>query len=55
VEIQSLYDDSARIAGQLKAGDQVVALGAHLLRDGEPVRLNEQIAATTATAGGGGR
>ena len=53
VEIQSLNDDSARIAGQLKAGDQVVALGAHLLRDGEPVRLNEQIAATTA--GGGER
>jgi RND family efflux transporter MFP subunit len=52
VEIRNLEDDSARIAGQLKAGDLVVALGAHLLRDREPVRLNGQIAAVTAEGGG---
>jgi len=51
VEIQSLDDDSARIAGQLKEGDQIVALGAHLLRDGERVRLNDHIAAATAEGG----
>jgi RND family efflux transporter MFP subunit len=39
VVVQRLDDDSARIAGQLKQGDRVVALGAHLLREGEPVRV----------------
>lgn len=39
VVVQHLDDDSARIAGQLKQGDRVVALGAHLLREGEPVRV----------------
>jgi len=39
VVVQRLDDDSARVAGQLKQGDRVVALGAHLLREGEPVRV----------------
>jgi RND family efflux transporter MFP subunit len=39
VVVQHLDDDSARIAGQLQQGDRVVALGAHLLREGEPVRV----------------
>jgi RND family efflux transporter MFP subunit len=42
VVVQHLDDDSARIAGQLKQGDRVVALGAHLLREGEPVRVATQ-------------
>ncbi|MGO4701160.1 efflux RND transporter periplasmic adaptor subunit [Dyella sp. 2RAB6] len=50
VTVQHLDDDSARIAGQLKQGDRVVALGAHLLREGEPVRVAGQ-AVTAATAG----
>lgn len=50
VAIQQLDDDSAGITGQLKSGDQIVALGAHLLRDGEQVRIAGQ-AADTATAG----
>jgi RND family efflux transporter MFP subunit len=39
VEVLGLSDDSARIAGELNVGEPIVALGAHLLRDGEEVRL----------------
>lgn len=39
VVVQLLADDSARVTGQLKAGDLIVALGAHLLREGEQVRV----------------
>ena len=39
VQILGLSDDAARVAGDLKVGEQIVALGAHLLRDGEEVRL----------------
>ena len=48
VQVLGLSDDSARIAGDLAAGEQVVALGAHLLRDGEEVRLPQQSAASVA-------
>lgn len=51
VTIQRIGDDSARVAGQLKQGDRIVALGAHLLREGEPVRLAGQRAAAALTAG----
>ncbi|WP_310124702.1 efflux RND transporter periplasmic adaptor subunit [Paraburkholderia terricola] len=47
VAIQHLDDDGARVAGQLSQGDRVVALGAHLLRDGEQVRVAGQAAAAT--------
>jgi len=46
VAIQNLEDDGARITGQLEQGDRIVALGAHLLRDGEQVRVAAQPAAT---------
>ncbi|KQB55214.1 hypothetical protein AQS70_19300 [Pseudomonas endophytica] len=39
VHVLGLVDDSARVAGDLKLGEQIVALGAHLLREGETVRL----------------
>ncbi|MDM0042589.1 efflux RND transporter periplasmic adaptor subunit [Variovorax sp. J22G21] len=39
VVVQLLDFDRAQVAGQLKQGDQVVALGAHLLREGEQVRV----------------
>lgn len=42
VVIQSLDDDGASIAGQLEQGDRIVALGAHLLREGEQVRVAGQ-------------
>jgi RND family efflux transporter MFP subunit len=45
VQIASLSDGAASIVGNLKAGDRVVALGAHLLHEGEQVRV-------TASQGG---
>lgn len=39
VQLAGLGEDSALIGDGLKAGDRVVALGAHLLREGEPVRV----------------
>ncbi|WWL67675.1 efflux RND transporter periplasmic adaptor subunit [Burkholderia pseudomallei] len=48
VVVQHLDDDSARVTGQLKQGDGVVALGAHLLHEGEPVRVaSEAVAMAT--------
>ena len=44
VAVQHVDDENARIAGQIKRGDRVVALGAHLLREGEPVRVAGQAA-----------
>jgi len=37
VQVLGLSDDSARVSGPLKAGEQVVALGAHLLHESEEV------------------
>ncbi|WP_114974152.1 efflux RND transporter periplasmic adaptor subunit [Rhodoferax ferrireducens] len=50
VTVQRLGDDGARIAGQLKAGERIVALGTHLLREGEQVRV-AGLAVATATEG----
>jgi len=50
VTVESLEDDRAQVTGPLKQGDQVVALGAHLLREGEQVR----VAASAATPAVGG-
>ncbi|BEP63676.1 efflux RND transporter periplasmic adaptor subunit [Variovorax sp. V213] len=52
VKVESLEDDRAQVTGQLKQGDRVIALGAHLLRDGEEVRVAGAVA---APAGGGAR
>ena len=41
VQVAGLGNESAAVVGDLKAGDRVVALGAHLLREGEQVRLPE--------------
>jgi len=49
VTIHDLDDDGARVAGELKQGDRIVALGAHLLREGEPVRVAGEVAAAAAT------
>ncbi|WP_354684270.1 efflux RND transporter periplasmic adaptor subunit [Cupriavidus necator] len=49
VAIQSLGDEGARVTGQVKPGDHIVALGAHLLREGQQVRVAGQ-ATSTATA-----
>lgn len=39
VQIAALGDEAASVIGKLEAGDRVVALGAHLLHEGEQVRL----------------
>jgi RND family efflux transporter MFP subunit len=44
VQIARLSDEAASVVGNLKAGDRVVALGAHLLHEGEAVRLGSEIA-----------
>src|SRR5205807_1107739 len=50
VQIASLSDGTAQVLGNLKAGDRVVALGAHLLREGEQIRLAETETARNLTA-----
>jgi RND family efflux transporter MFP subunit len=39
VHIAGLSDDAASVIGELQEGDRIVALGAHLLHEGAPVRL----------------
>ncbi|MGN8109964.1 efflux RND transporter periplasmic adaptor subunit [Paraburkholderia sp. 22098] len=45
VTVLHLGDDSARVSGKLEQGDRVIALGAHLLREGEQVRVSAQAVA----------
>jgi RND family efflux transporter MFP subunit len=52
VQIVRLGDEAASVVGKLKAGDRVVALGAHLLHEGEQVRLGGEAAAGAAAKGG---
>ncbi|MEB2624329.1 efflux RND transporter periplasmic adaptor subunit [Pseudomonas sp. YuFO8] len=42
VQVLGLSDDAVRVAGDLEVGEQIVALGAHLLREGEEVKLPPQ-------------
>lgn len=39
VKIMSISDDAARVEGNLKVNDQIIGLGAHLLHEGEKVRV----------------
>ena len=50
VTIVRLGDEGASVAGQIKQGDRIVALGAQLLREGQQVRVAGQ-GAGTAIAG----
>jgi RND family efflux transporter MFP subunit len=52
VHIARLSDEAAAVVGELKAGDRVVALGAHLLHEGEYVRLAGDFATGEAVKGG---
>ncbi|MET0267335.1 MAG: efflux RND transporter periplasmic adaptor subunit, partial [Duganella sp.] len=45
VTVQRLSDDSAHVAARLRQGERIVALGAHLLREGETVRIAGEAAA----------
>jgi len=39
VQVLGLSDDAARVTGNINVGERIVGLGAHLLREGEEVRL----------------
>jgi RND family efflux transporter MFP subunit len=54
VRVRGIGDDTARVDGELKAGDQVIAFGAHLLHEGETVRIGgarQQVADAGNTGG----
>src|SRR3954471_9474199 len=52
VQIAGLSSEAASVIGSLEAGDRVVALGAHLLHEGAPVRLMESEAARRVAVNG---
>jgi hypothetical protein len=52
VQIARLSDEAASVVGNLKVGDPVVALGAHLLHEGEHVRLRGEATPGMAAKGG---
>jgi RND family efflux transporter MFP subunit len=58
VDVVGIGDDTARVRGDLKPGDRVVALGAHLLHEGDKVRdkarvdgASQQVAAAAVPGG----
>jgi RND family efflux transporter MFP subunit len=55
VHIAGLSNEAASVVGDFKPGDRVVALGAHLLQEGEHVRLAESKAAQHVAAKSGGQ
>src|SRR5437667_1932545 len=55
VQIAGLSGDASSVVGNFKPGDRVVALGAHLLQEGEHVRLAESKAAQHVAAKSGGQ
>ena len=52
VHIAGLSDEAASVVGELETGDRVVALGAHLLHEGERVRLAQSEAASSVAFNG---
>lgn len=46
VTILKLDDDAARVSGSIKQGNRIVALGAHLLHEGEQVKMASHASAT---------
>ncbi|ASK99393.1 efflux RND transporter periplasmic adaptor subunit [Xanthomonas citri] len=53
VAVLGLDDDHANVAGTLARGERIVALGAHLLREGEQVRIAGENAAVSSPASAG--
>jgi hypothetical protein len=51
VQIVRLGDEAAWVVGKVNVGDRVVALGAHLLHEGEQVRLAGEAAPGVAAKG----
>jgi RND family efflux transporter MFP subunit len=52
VQIAGLGGEAASVVGNLEAGDRVVALGAHLLHEGEHVRLAQSETAQSVAVNG---
>ena len=52
VQIAGLSGEAASVVGNLEAGDRVVALGAHLLHEGEHVRLAQSETARSVAVNG---
>ena len=52
VQIVRLGDEAASVVGTVKVGDRVIALGAHLLHEGEQVRLGGEAARDAVAKGG---
>ncbi|EEA04090.1 efflux transporter, RND family, MFP subunit [Burkholderia sp. H160] len=50
VTVRRLDDDEARVTGQIQQGEKIVALGAHLLHEGDRVRM-AGLAPVTSTEG----
>ena len=50
VKVLSVGEEAAQVTGEVKLGEKIVALGAHLLHEGEAVRLAGQ--PDTARTGG---
>ena len=55
VHIAGLSGEAASVVGDFRPGERVVALGAHLLQEGEYVRLAESKAAQNVAAKSGGQ
>lgn len=55
VQVAGLSEETAAVVGGIAAGDRVVVLGAHLLHEGEHVRLADGEAAQSVAAAGGER
>lgn len=49
VTVVRVDSESAYIGGQIGRGDRIVSLGAHLLREGQPVRVFDETSALTAS------
>ena len=52
VQVAGLSGEAASVVGNLKAGDRVVSLGAHLLHEGQRVRLPQSEAARSVAVNG---
>jgi RND family efflux transporter MFP subunit len=52
VQIAGLSDEAASVVGNLKVGDPVIALGAHLLHEGDHVRLRGEATPAVDAKGG---
>jgi hypothetical protein len=55
VQVAGLGNEAAAVVGELEPGDRIASLGAHLLHDGESVRVTEGPVARDAAMDGRGR